>query len=141
MTFRPYNAIAVSGHDRTNNSGVTIVRGTPVRINTSGYLDFIDVSIENDIAAISGIVLNDIANGSSGSIANSGKVDNITTTANFGDLMFVSKTGGLTNVRPDIGIGGFLAEDWVIMAGVVAKNELNPTIKDLIISIDIQGRL
>ena len=143
MTFRPYSAIVTAGvgHDRTNSTGSLITKGTPLRINTSGTLDFINVSVESEAVAVSGIATNDITSGQKGTITSGGKIEDITTTASLGDLLYVSKTGGLTSVRPEIGAGGFLSGDFVIMAGVVAKNETNPVKKDIIVSMDIQGRL
>ena len=143
MTYRPYNQLTASGLSdiRPNNTGVTITKGTPIRINSSGELDFVNVTSEAQALAASGIAAEDILNLTSGSIVTSGKVQNIITTASFGDLLFIDKTGALTNIKPSIGINSFVAGDFVVSAGVVAKNVSNPLLKDLIVIVDIIGQL
>ena len=143
MTFRPYNKITTSGvsDERSNNTGSVINKATPVRINNSGELDFIDVSIEADIKGSIGIVKSNISNGAKGAIISSGKVEDITTSAGFGDPMYIDKTGEITNIEPDIGVNSFVAGDFVVAVGVIAKNESNPILKDLIVLIDIRGQL
>lgn len=144
MTFRPYNLLTASGvtDTRPNNTGVQIPKGTPVRINNStGELDFINVSVESQVKAVAGVAAESISNGASGDFASSGKVTNITTSANFGDTVYISKTGGLTNIDPSIGVDGFISGDFVIAIGVIAKNIDNPSLKDLIINVENRGQL
>lgn len=143
MSFRPYDKLKASGIEdsRPNNTGTSIPKGTPVRINTSGELDFIDVTNENEILNIAGVATQTIPNGSNGFFSSSGKIEDITTTADFGDFVFVSKSGNITNTKPSIGIGGFVSGDFIVSVGVVAKNQSNPVLKDLLINIDIQGQL
>lgn len=143
MSFRPYNQLTASGvsDERTNNTGVSISKGTPVKINNAGELDFINVTVEADSLAIAGVVAGTIGNGAQGTFLNSGKIEDLTTLANFGDTLYVSKAGALTNIKPSIGVDGFIAGDFVISIGVVAKNESNPTLKDLILNIDVVGQL
>jgi len=143
MSFRPYTEITTAGlsDNRSNNTGSAFTKGTPARINNSGELDFINVSIESDIKGVVGVTSEAIANGSAGSVATSGKVSDITTTAALGDTLYIDKTGALTNIEPDVGVNSFVAGDFVIAIGVVAKNESNPVLKDLIIFVDIRGQL
>ena len=143
MTFRPYNQLTSSGVSdaRPNNTGATITKGTPVRINTSGELDFIDVSLEDESINVAGVTTQDILDGANGDFLNSGKIPNITTTASFGDTVYVSKTGTLTSTKPSIGVDSFVSGDLVIQVGVIAKNISNPVLKDLIVNIDIIGQL
>jgi hypothetical protein len=143
MTFRPYNQLTASGlsDQRTNNTGVTMPKGTPARINVLGELDFIDVSVEAEALAGVGVTAQSIPNAAQGTFLSSGKIEDITTTAAFGDLVYVDKTGAISNTKPSIGVGGFVAGDFVIQVGVIAKNESNPTLKDLIISVAIVGQL
>jgi hypothetical protein len=124
-----------------NNTGSSITKLTPVRINSSGNIALIDVAVESEALAIAGLTDSDITNSSSGNIVNSGKIKNITTTAVFGDILFLSKTGDITNIKPSIGVGGFLAGDFVVKLGIVAKNADVPTDKDLIVHISIVGQL
>lgn len=143
MTFRPYSVLTSSAIEdkRPNNTGASILKGTPVRINNLGELDFIDVSIESQATGIAGIAKETIINGASGSFLSNGKIEDITTTANFGDLLYVDKTGNLTNIKPSIGSNGFVSGDFVLSVGVVAKNINNASLKDLIINVDLIGQL
>lgn len=138
MTYRPYNKITSSAvsDERVNNSGVTMLKGTPARINSSGELDFIDVSSDTTSLSVVGIVATDISNGSSGGFLTTGKIENITTSANLGDVVWVDKTGALTNIPPAIGVNSFLEGDAIIRVGVIAKNQDNPSLKDLIVTIE-----
>lgn len=124
-----------------NNTGSTIIKATPVRLNSFGDVETIDVAVEDEALAVIGITSEDIGDGASGTIVTAGKVVDITTTATFDDLMYVSKSGTLTNVKPDIGVSGFVAGDFVVAVGVIAKNESNPVNKDLIVNVQIIGQL
>jgi len=143
MTYRPYSTLTASGisDTRPNNSGVTMDKGTPVRINTSGEIDFINVSVEDEVANVSGVTSESILNTTSGNFITTGKVTNITTTAVFGDVVYISKTGTLTNVKPSIGVAGFVSGDFIVSVGVIAKNASNPSNKDLVVIIDVVGQL
>jgi hypothetical protein len=143
MTYRPYSTLTASGisDSRPNNSGTSINKGTPIRMNASGEMDFVNVSVEAQAASACGVASATIPDGSSGSFVTTGKVTNITTTASFGDVVYVSKVGGLTNLKPSIGVDGFLAGDFCIMVGVIAKNADNPSNKDLVVIIDVIGQL
>lgn len=143
MTYRPYNAIVSGsvGDQRSNNTGVTIDKGTPVRINTSGTLDFIDVSVTAEILNIAGVAKNDILSATSGEFVSGGKVEDITTSASLGDVLYIDKAGALTNVKPSLGVAGFVAGDYSVRVGVVAKNENNGSLKDLIVSLNIIERI
>lgn len=143
MTYRPYTELTATGisDTRPNNTGVTISKAIPVRINSSGEMDFINVSIEAEALSVAGLTSEEISDNSSGNFVSSGKVSNITTTASFGDLMYIDKTGALTNIKPSIGVNGFVSGDFVVSVGVIAKNSSNPSNKDLIILIDVIGQL
>lgn len=143
MTYRPYSLLTASGisDTRPNNSGVTISKATPVRINTFGELDFINVAIEAQALSVAGCAAEDIPNTTSGVMVTSGKVSDITTSATFGDLMYIDKTGNLTNIKPSIGVNSFVSGDFVVSIGVIAKNPGNPILKDLIIMVDVIGQL
>jgi hypothetical protein len=142
MSYRPYNAITVNSlsDNQVNNTGNTLEYLTPVRINISGDLDTIDISQESAMGII-GIVASNISDSSSGEVISTGKVFNVSLDGDFGDIIYVSKTGGLTNLKPSIGVGGFEAGDFCISIGVLAKNQSNPLQKDLILSIDTVGQL
>ena len=148
MTYNPNFAGATSNATSTtvgdvleNQSGATINRVTPVRVDNNGEIKTIDVSVESEATAIVGVAKENIAPGSKGTIISSGRVTNIITTANFGDILFVSKIGGLTNSKPEVGVGGFVSGDWVIRVGVIFKSDTNPSQQDLMLNIGIIGQL
>lgn len=127
--------------NESNNTLSTLLKLTPVRIDSSGFMAPIDVANEIQALAIAGILGDDVPSSSSGAIINSGRLIDITTSASLGDVLYVSKTGGVTNTKPAIGIEGFVADDFVIRLGIVAKNQTNPLNKDLLVNISIVGQL
>lgn len=146
MTYNP-NARGVPAIARSaaklamNNTGNTVFRATPVRLDSGGSMRLIDVSDEAEANAIAGVVRSDISDANQGEVVSGGLLENITTSASIGDIMYVSKVGDLTNIKPSIGVNGFDAGDWVIRLGVVAKNNENPLLKDLLVNIQIVGAL
>ena len=124
-----------------NGNAGTLSALTPIHSNINGEADIIDVSIESQALAIVGLTKVSINSGATGTIVTSGKLFNIGGIWSFGDVLFVSKTGELTNVKPDIGVGGFVSGDFVIKLGVITKNLANPTQKDLILNVQIMGQL
>lgn len=145
MTYNPNNqgiptlARAISRLSQ-NNTGNLILKATPVRLSSSG-IAAVDVSVENSANAIAGLTRTNIPDTNSGEIINTGILEDVTTSATIGDIIYVSKTGGLTNIKPSIGINGFLVGDWVIRVGVVVKNNSNPLLKDILVDLQIVGEL
>jgi hypothetical protein len=146
MTYRPYVDI-VNGIDSSamratllNNTGLTILKGIPVRINTSGDLSIIDVSIDTDVLGAIGVSNEIILTGTAGAITTGGKIEDISG-FDFGDYVYVSKVGSLTHVLPSEGVGGFVAGDWIIRVGVVSKNQSDPLLKDLFVNVQIIGQI
>jgi hypothetical protein len=131
---------APAGGDFTNNTGSFLAELTPVSINAvTGYVDLIDVS--NEDTSVIALVANDTPDGQVGELIFNGRVKDVAVTGNFGDVVVVSKSGGLTTIDPEIGVGGFVAGDLVIVIGVLGKNNDDPLKKDLFVSIDISGAL
>lgn len=116
-------------------------KGTPVRATNTGDMDFIDVSVEAEALAICGVTSATVAPSSNGSVVTNGRVLNLTTSASFGDAMYIDKVGGLTNSKPSIGVAGFVSGDFVIYVGVIAKNVDNPLNKDLVVNLNVIGQL
>lgn len=123
-----------------NNTGNTVAKATPVRLSATGLLP-IDVSNESQANAIAGLTKIDITNLSIGEVVSSGILENISTSAGIGDIMYVSKSGDLTNIKPSIGVNSFVTGDWVIRVGAIAKNNDNPVQKDILVNIQIVGEL
>jgi len=118
-----------------NGSGSILPTITPIRFDTNGELDTIDVSDAEESVSIQGVTLTEIAIGGSGEIQGSGVIRDINSGFSFGDILYISKTGGLTSTRPQIGVGGFVSGDSVVKIGGVAKNPDNGTLKDLHLTI------
>lgn len=135
------NAVPFVGVSLLNNSGAPIVAFTPIRVDTNGDMQTTDVSYESHAFSAIGILKEDTPESSSGVVVTSGKLENIPGSFSFGDAIFISKTGGLTNVKPDVGVDGFAEGDWIIKLGVVTKNQSNPTLLDLIIQVQLIGQL
>ena len=129
-----------TGTSSTNASGSTIAKAMPVKITADG-ISLVDVSVEADVDAFAGVTSSLIGDGLSGDVINSGLIQDVGFAFSAGDRVFVSTSGGVTNIKPDIGVNGFTAGDWVISLGVCAKNEGNPSLIDLIVFIEIRGQL
>jgi hypothetical protein len=125
----------------TNTTGSTLLKFTPVYIAADGTYQKINVSIEAQALGCVGVLSEDINNGGTGKLAYNGTIEDVDTAADFGDILFVDKTGGITNARPSIGLGGFVAGDFVVQIGVIAKNPDNPANKDLIMNVQVIGQL
>ena len=144
MSYRPYSSLKSTGVSLggyVNASGIDMDKATPVQQTLSGDIDFIDVSIEAEARRFFGLTVSSILNGGSGEITTTGKIENVSTSFAFGDSLYVSKTGFLTNIEPDIGVNGFVEGDWVLFVGVIAKNKDNPLLKDIILAPDLRGKL
>lgn len=143
MSYTPDNLIKATGIEfkYLNSTGVSLSKATPVKIDSIGNLDFVNVSIEADVFALGGVTGELIPDGIRGKIAKSGRIEDITTTASFGDPVYISKTGDLTNIKPSTGVNSFVAGDFIVRVGTIAKNENNPLLKDLILEMTIVGQL
>ena len=129
-----------TGTPKANNTGTTIPKFMPVKITASG-IQTIDPSIEADVDAFGGLTSGSVADGFSTDIINSGIIKDTGLSYAPGDFLYVSKSGGITNVKPSVGVGGFVAGDWCIRLGVVSENASNPVLRDAIILIQIVGQL
>jgi hypothetical protein len=124
-----------------NNSGSTIVKGTPVTLTNAGTLKTVDVSVLSDAYNVVGVAKTDISDSTAGYVIVSGVLDNLTTSLSFGDAVFVSKLGTLTSTLPEVGVDGFTANDFILRVGSIFKNTTTPTQKDLLVNISVIARL
>lgn len=125
-----------------NASGSTMIKGTPAAVNTSSQLIAVDVSVEATVLAMVGLTSVVLPAAATGGVIDNGRLEDVTYPGfNVGDPLWVSKTGGLTNVKPDIGVGGFVAGDFVIFVGVFVKNEFNSSLRDIKLMLSIVGQL
>lgn len=124
-----------------NASGSTLAKGTVVSVNTSSQIATIDVSSETSVEALVGVVSVNIPNAAMGGVTSHGRLENIASGFAIGDAIYVGKTGVLTNVKPDVGTGGFLTGDFVIFVGVIVKNEFDSAKQDLQMMPQVVGQL
>lgn len=124
----------------TNATGSTIPFFTPIRVNSTG-MHAIDVSDENDVFNIAGITTGSVINGNTGTYASSGKLAAVPVAYADRDPVYISKSGGVTNSKPDIGVAGFVAGDWVVRLGFISINESNPSQRDFLVNIVVVGQL
>lgn len=123
-----------------NATGSTITKGTPVSINSNGELQLVDVSVEASAAAMVGVAESDISNNTDGNVITNGKIANITTSFGYGSVLYINKSGVLTNIKPSEGVNGFIAGDFIVNVGVIAKDPSSVN-KDLIVNHYIVGQL
>lgn len=117
-----------------NNTGMTIAAFTPVSVNSSGYLQLIDVTNVSNAITFVGITVSSIANGSAGPIIISGVLSNITTSIAFGASVWVDTTGNLTSTIPAIGVNGFVEGDAVLKVGVITQDPFSSGQKNIVIN-------
>jgi len=149
MSYRPYEDIIseASGQSTAtkvallNMTGLTIPKNTPVSIDDNGRLKLVDVSDGLDAFRFQGLTEDDIPDGEYGDVVKAGKVANVISSFAFGDNLFVGKDGNLTNSTPDEGSFGFVSGDYVLRVGAVARNDINPSQKDYLLSILLVGQL
>jgi hypothetical protein len=149
MTYRPFAAIIAEAQAANSNlitqmenqSGSLIPALTPVAIDNNGYITTIDVSDDDTIFSIAGVTKVSIANNASGDVSLAGRIENVSVSFAHGDYVYVSKTGGLTNQHPAIGVNGFVAGDAVIRVGVIVRNANTPSNKDLLVKMQLVGKL
>lgn len=149
MSYRPYAAIVAEAlslssklvSDMANASGTSIAALQPVTVDSSGLVKAIDVSVDSDAIKALGLAVDIIPNGSSGSVITHGRLLNVSTSYSQGDYLYVGKDGLLTNLLPEEGLYGFVGGDYVIRIGMVVKNNATPANKDVIINLQIIGKL
>ena len=149
MTFRPFNVIIQQAAGSSNATKTTLVNATgssiaaitPVRVNSNGEMQTIDVSVDTSALSVVGLTIAVVPNATAGEVITQGRLLDVTTAFSVGDYVYVSKTGILTNVLPTNGSNGFVDGDFIIRIGVVAKNELDSNKKDLFISLSVAGQM
>jgi len=132
---------APMGNEAVNNTGSTLNKAIPISIDDEGNVDLIDVSSEASSRSSFAVVRENALDGSPVEFITVGRVEDINVVFGFGNTIYVSKIGGLTDVSPVVGVGGFESGDFVIRIGIIAKNLKDPSKKDLIVSIGIEGQL
>lgn len=124
-----------------NGSGSTLSALMPLSVNSSGQVIPLDVSDELKVKRFLGINLSSVTTGSEAAIVTSGRIVDVATSLTLGEVVYVSKAGGLTNVTPDLGVGSFVEGDFVVIAGRISQNPDNVLKKDFIVAVSIVGQL
>lgn len=143
MAYNPFTRQSpVTNNNRLNQNatGMAIPQATPVKITSSG-LGLIDVSLEADIDAFAGVLKENSPNGQRGQVVSSGSIENISTPFPIGSMVYISKLGTLTNIKPSLGVNGFGEGDFIVKIGMIAQNVDNVLNKDLLVGIQIMGQL
>jgi hypothetical protein len=138
MSYNPlFNGSTFNGSSRQlitnyqNGTGIAIPQGTPVSTNSIGQIVPTDVTSQASVQAIVGYANVRIPSGAYGGVISSGRLENISTSFAIGDAVYIGLGGTLINTKPDYGVSGFAAGDWIVFVGVLTKNEFNPTLTDL----------
>jgi len=123
-----------------NSTGTTLAKCIPVKITSIG-METIDPSIETDVDSFAGVTRTSVNDGDVGEVVTSGLISDSGLSFAVGSVIYVSKSGGVTNSKPSIGVGGFTEGDFIIRLGVVIENESNPSLKDVLLNIQFLGQL
>jgi len=145
MSYNPLPTVAISSRkiarNYTNGSGSTVSKGVLMSTLSNGNVIPVDVSNLVSADSIVGFYNQATPSAASGSVIDSGILENITTSYVVGTPVYIDTTGNLTNIAPSVGINGFLSGYSVIFAGILVKNEFNPAWIDLKILIQKVGTL
>ena len=121
-----------------NTTGTTIPKFMPVKIVSDG-MHTIDPSIETDMDSFAGLTSSTVVDGGNGYVVSSGLISDIGVWS-VGDSLYVSKSGGVTNIKPSAGLNGWVAGDFIIFLGLVVPNA-NPALVDCLVAIQRVGQL
>lgn len=124
-----------------NGTAGVLASLTPVTINFLGTMQNLDVSTEDSALRVVGLTGQSINPGATGVVVTSGRMLDVPLPFNIGDYVYVSKSGGLQSTLPSPDVDGFVSGDYIIRVGVMAKNDSNPSKKDMFVNISIIGQL
>lgn len=142
--FRGNSALGASrktGSNYTNGSGQMLIKSRPVCINALSKIVGVNVSDQTSVQRMVGICAEDIPNTASGQVMDIGRLEDVVTSFALGDALYVGKDGFITNIKPEIGVGGFVSGDFIIFIGVVVQNEFNVGQKDIKVMLSVIGQL
>ena len=148
MTYSPnFRGDAAKGSSRqlqtnyVNGTLSTILKGVPVSLDSASQLALVDVTSAVSVGALVGMTSEDIAASASGGVMDAGRVSNVTTSFAVRDVLYIDKTGALTNIKPEPGVNGFLHGDYAVLVGVVVQNEFDSMQKDIKLTLSVTGQL
>jgi hypothetical protein len=131
---------ALEGFAYPNASGVVLPKGYVVSLGTSGF-ELVDITNENSVSTIVGIIADDIAVGGNGNFLSNGTLEEIEGLGLSNGPVYLSKTGALTNIKPDIDQPSYDVGDFIVRVGTIITNADNPSKQDLVISLIVRGQL
>lgn len=100
--------VAIQDVEVRNESGSTILKGTPVYISGFTSKPTIEICDNDDPLTfpVAGITVADISDNTAGNILVSGMLNNFNTSSfSAGDIIYIASGGGLTNIKPANGGG------------------------------------
>jgi len=125
-----------------NGSISTILKGTPVSVNTSGQMVPTDITVEASAEAFIGLCSVDTPSAANGLVVSAGRVENVPPGGfSVRDVLYIAEGGVLTNVKPDLNATGFNSGDFVIMVGIFVKNEFSAGLFDIQLMVTQIGQL
>lgn len=124
-----------------NATGSFLAKASVVSANASGQAVAIDITDTTSVDRLLGITSVAMPIAASGGVVAAGRVEDVTTSFAIGDALYVNVDGSITNVKPDYGVGSFVAGCYVIFLGIVVKNEFNASLKDFQINPTVVGQL
>jgi hypothetical protein len=128
----------------TNASSIDpIPQGTPLSLTgTADLVSPTDVSSQSSIAAFVGVAQFRIPASGNGPVLSHGRLQNLQGYSfSIGDSIWISITGSLQNIRPDVGVTGFAESDFVYFLGTISQNESNALQQDLVAMPQLIGEL
>ena len=125
----------------TNNSGFSITGSSPVSQTATGGIKLSDPSDENSVFSLVGLLLATTSNNADGTVYTGGRMPCGIFSFSIGDALWLNVGGGLTNVKPSVGVNGLVSGMFIVQVGTVVKNKTNPSAKDILVRISINGQL
>lgn len=126
-----------------NGTGITITAAAPVATDSASKLLLVDVTDESTVESMVGLASSDIPSAANGEVVHSGRMEEIPLGLGFAirDIIYVDHGGTLTNVKPSIGVGSWVTGNFVVLVGVVVKNQFDPTKQDIQLFLELIGQL
>jgi hypothetical protein len=126
-------------------ASTSLSRGYPISLNSSGLATLIDITNEASSYAFCGVTSVDCLIGGTANVLGAGSTlfdipASFGMTGQWGKPVFVSHAGSLTLVKPVVGFGGYLSQDFILRVGVTTKNPTTGT-TDLILNPTVVGQL
>ena len=126
-----------------NNTGSAIAQGVAVsKTGTADQIAPTDPTSDTSVHAFVGFAQFHLPNATLGPIISSGRLETLTGYSfSLGQSIWIGLNGVIQNTRPDYAVTGFATGDFIMYAGVIVQNELNPINQDLLLMPQLVGEL